>query len=69
MDLSKFECQARGMVTFNDGQVLVGRIIDYTSSWDNDDNGAYITIVPESGELKGEHVMCPEKEVVFAKYL
>lgn len=57
------------MVTFTDGQVLVGRIIDYTSSWDNDDNGAYITIVPESGELKVEHVMCPEKEVVHAKYL
>ncbi|MBB1069081.1 hypothetical protein H5S40_02710 [Limosilactobacillus sp. RRLNB_1_1] len=69
MDLSKFERQARGKVVFNDGQTLIGKIVDYTSSWDNDDEEAYLTIVPESGKLKGKYVECPEDEVKVAEYL
>lgn len=69
MKLNKFERQARGKIIFNDGQMLVGKIIDYTSSWDNEDKGAYLTLVPESGELKGEYVDCPEKEIYSAEYL
>lgn len=69
MNLSKFTRQARGKVIFNDGQTLIGKIVDYTSSWDNDDEGAYLTIVPENGKLKGEYVECPENEVTEAKYL
>ena len=40
MNLSKFDRQARGKVVFEDGQTLIGEIVDYTSSWDNDDEGA-----------------------------
>lgn len=69
VNLSKFERQARGKVVFEDGQILIGKIVDYTSSWDNDDNGAYLTIIPESGELKGEYIECPEDEVQYAEYL
>ncbi len=69
VNLSKFERQARGRIVFNDGQTLIGEIVDYTSSWDNDDNGAYITIVPENGDLKGSYVQCPEDEVKFAEYV
>lgn len=69
VSLSNFERQARGKVVFNDGQILIGKIIDYTSSWDNDDKNAYITIIPESGKLKGEYIECPESEVKFAEYL
>lgn len=69
MNLSKFNRQARGKVVFYDGQVLIGKIVDYTSSWDNDDEGAYLTIIPESGKLKGEYVECPEDEVRMAEYL
>lgn len=69
MNLSKFDRQARGKVVFEDGQTLIGEIVDYTSSWDNDDEGAYLTIIPESGELKGEYIECPEDEVKAAEYL
>ena len=69
INLSKFEGQARGKVVFEDGQTLIGEIVDYTSSWDNDDKGAYLTIIPESGKLKGKYVECPEDEVKFANYL
>lgn len=69
MNLSKFDRQARGKIVFADGQVLIGKIVDYTSSLDNDDEGAYLTIIPESGDLEGEYVECPENEVKFAEYL
>ncbi|MRI03758.1 hypothetical protein GIX73_05955 [Lactobacillus reuteri] len=69
INLSNFERQARGKVVFEDGQTLIGEIIDYTSSWDNDDEGAYLTIIPESGKLKGEYIECPEDKVKFANYL
>lgn len=69
MNLSKFTRQARGKVIFNDGQTLIGQIVDYTSSWDNDDEEAYLTIVPENGDLKGKYIDCLESEVKEAEYL
>ena len=44
-------------------------IVDYTSSFDNDDRYAYLTIIPENGPLKGKRVQCPEDEVKFVEYL
>lgn len=69
MILSDFEKAARGKVVFNDGESIIGMIVDYTSSFDNDDRYAYLTIIPESGSLKGKRVQCPENEVKFAEYL
>ena len=44
-------------VTFKDGQILSGKIVDYTSSADNDDEGEYLTIRPQSGKLKGQPIV------------
>ena len=65
MRLNEFEHQARGKIVFTDGQILIGKIIDYTSSQDNDDNDAYLTFVPESGELEGEDVDAPKKKFIL----
>ena len=69
MILSEFEKTARGKVVFNDGEIIAGMIVDYTSSFDNDDRYAYLTIIPENGPLKGKRVQCPEDEVKFVEYL
>ena len=69
MILSEFEKTVRGKVVFNDGEIIAGMIVDYTSSFDNDDRYAYLTIIPENGPLKGKRVQCPEDEVKFVEYL
>lgn len=69
MILSEFEKTARGKVVFNDGEIIAGMIVDYTSSFDNDDRYAYLTIIPENGPLKGKRVQCPEDKVKFVEYL
>lgn len=69
MILSEFEKTARGKVVFNDGEIIAGMIVDYTSSFDNDDRYAYLTIIPENGPLKWKRVQCPEDEVKFVEYL
>lgn len=69
MILSEFEKTARGKVVFNDGEIIAGMIVDYTSSFDNDDRYAYLTIILENGPLKGKRVQCPEDEVKFVEYL
>ena len=69
MDLSKIELGRMACIYYKDGDKVIGTITDFTSSWDNDDEGAYITIVPENGKLKGEYIECPENEIKFAEYL
>lgn len=50
-------------VTFKDGAILSGRIIDYTTSEDNDDEGEYLVIRPQSGKLKDRSVAFFENEI------
>ncbi|MFB8530422.1 hypothetical protein [Enterococcus casseliflavus] len=50
-------------VTFLDGVILSGRIIDYTTSEDNDDEGEYLVIKPQSGKLKDRSVAFFEHEI------
>ena len=69
MILSNFERVARGKVILKNGRVIIGKIVDYTTSYDNDDNGAYLTIVPEKGRDKGDYVCCYEDNVAHAEYL
>lgn len=69
MILSNFERVARGKVTLKNGRVIIGKIVDYTTSYDNDDNGAYLTIVPEKGRDKGDYICCYEDNVAHAEYL
>ena len=52
-----FEQPAYIRAIFKDGTILTGRLIDVTSSWDNDDEGSYITFVPAVGPLAGRYVM------------
>ena len=44
-------------VSFKDGQIFSGKIVDYTSSADNDDKGEYLTIRPQSGKLEGQPIV------------
>ena len=44
-------------VTFTNGQILSGMIVDYTSSEDNDYQGEYLTIRPQSGKLEGQSIV------------
>ncbi len=67
--LSNFERVARGKVILKNGRVIIGKIVDYTTSYDNDDNGAYLTIVPEKGRDKGDYICCYEDNVAHAEYL
>ncbi len=69
MILSNFERTARGKVVLKNGKVFIGKIVDYTTSYDNNDNGAYLTIVPEDGPGKGGHICCYEDNVAHAEYL
>ncbi|GAB9258614.1 MULTISPECIES: hypothetical protein [Ligilactobacillus] len=69
MILSNFERVARGKVILKNGRVIIGKIVDYTTSYDNDDNGAYLTIVPEKGRDKGDYICCYEDNVAHAEYL
>lgn len=69
MILSNFERTARGKVVLKNGKVFIGKIVDYTTSYDNDDNGAYLTIVPEKGRDKGDYIGCYEDNVAHAEYL
>lgn len=55
-DLS-FERETYVRVIFKDGQIFTGKLLDFTSSWDNDDEGSYITFEPSIGPLKGLGVM------------
>lgn len=66
MILSNFERTARGKVVLKNGKVFIGKIVDYTTSYDN---GAYLTIVPEDGPGKGGHICCYEDNVAHAEYL
>lgn len=50
-------------VTFKDGAILSGRIIDYTTNEDNDDEGEYLVIRPQSGKLKDRSVAFFEHEI------
>ena len=54
MDLSKIEIGSKVRVRYKDGDSIVRIVSDFTSSWDNNDKGDYITIVPSSGNLKLE---------------
>ena len=67
--LSNFERVARGKVILKNGRVIIGKIVDYTTSYDNDDDGAYLTIVPEKGRDKGDYICCYEDNVAHAEYL
>ncbi|WP_010688908.1 hypothetical protein [Ligilactobacillus animalis] len=67
--MSNFERVARGKVILKNGRVIIGKIVDYTTSYDNDDNGAYLTIVPEKGRDKGDYICCYEDNVAHAEYL
>ena len=67
--LSNFERVARGKVILKNGRVIIGKIVDYTTSYDNDDNGAYLTIIPEKGRDKGDYICCYEDNVAHAEYL
>ena len=69
MILSNFERVARGKVILKNGRVIIGKIVDYTTSYDNDDNGAYLTIVPEKGRDKGDYICCYEDNIAHAEYL
>lgn len=69
MILSNFERTARGKVVLKNGKVFIGKIVDYTTSYDNNDDGAYLTIVPEAGPLKGGYICCYEDEVSHAECL
>lgn len=69
MILSNFERVARGKVILKNGRVIIGKIVDYTTSYDSDDNGAYLTIVPEKGRDKGDYICCYEDNVAHAEYL
>lgn len=69
MILSNFERVARGKVILKNGRVIIGKIVDYTTSYDNDDNGAYLTIVPKKGRDKGDYICCYEDNVAHAEYL
>lgn len=69
MILSNFERVARGKVILKNGRVIIGKIVDCTTSYDNDDNGAYLTIVPEKGRDKGDYICCYEDNVAHAEYL
>ena len=69
MILSNFERVARGKVILKNGRVIIGKIVDYTTSYDNDDNGAYLTIIPEKGRDKGDYICCYEDNVAHAEYL
>ena len=69
MILSNFERVARGKVILKNGRVIIGKIVDFTTSYDNDDNGAYLTIVPEKGRDKGDYICCYEDNVAHAEYL
>ncbi|WP_317301478.1 hypothetical protein [Ligilactobacillus animalis] len=67
--MSNFERVARGKVILKNGRVIIGKIVDYTTSYDNDDNGAYLTIIPEKGRDKGDYICCYEDNVAHAEYL
>ena len=69
MILSNFERTARGKIVLKNGRVIIGEIVDYTTSYDNNDEGAYLTIVLEKGRDKGDYVCCHEENVVHAEYL
>ncbi|WP_018659791.1 hypothetical protein [Allofustis seminis] len=50
-------------VEFIDGQVMIGEVFTFESS-DNTDTGLdELIFVPESGKLKGRHVVFNESEV------
>lgn len=62
MDLESFVGKTV-RVTFKDGKILSGRITDYTTSEDNDDEGEYLVIKPQAGKLKDRSVAFFENEV------
>lgn len=63
MNLSSFEYLPKVRIYFKDGDVLEGKTQDYTISEDNDDQGAYLIIVPSRGSLEGKFVQCLENEI------
>ena len=65
MDLSKIEIGSKVRVRYKDGDSIFRIVSDFTSSWDNNDKGDYITIVPSSGNLKGLNVQANEHEIEY----
>ncbi|MQW23828.1 MULTISPECIES: hypothetical protein [unclassified Lactococcus] len=46
-----------------ENKIWIGRVSDYTTSADNDDEGEYICITPESGKLQGQPVVFYPNEI------
>lgn len=63
MNLNNFKSGDFVHVLFKDGVSISGLVDDFTSSWDNDDNGDYLTIVPESGKFKNLDIQANENEI------
>ncbi|WP_076461468.1 hypothetical protein [Limosilactobacillus caccae] len=63
MNLTKYRIGSTIKVLFKDGTILTGKVDDFTSSWDNDDEGDYLTIIPLTGRLKGLDVQVNQFEV------
>ncbi|MHA3065790.1 hypothetical protein [Lacticaseibacillus saniviri] len=55
--------QKKVRIEFTDGQVLTGRLISYTTSEDNDDEGDYYTLRADNGQLEGQHIEINPDEV------
>jgi len=56
-------------ITFNDGMVLNGRVINYTVAGDNDPEEESIEFIPESGVMKDQVAEVMEHEVKSVKVL
>ena len=69
MDLSKFRMESIVYIVFKDGFILTGRVNDFTSSWDNDDKGDYLTVVQSAGKLKGLDIQANENEIKEIKVI
>ncbi|KRM19191.1 hypothetical protein FC40_GL000485 [Ligilactobacillus hayakitensis DSM 18933 = JCM 14209] len=63
MNLEKFDENKIINIKFYDGQEIKGKPYGYTSEQDNDE-GAYLLVIPIEGKLKGKYVQCMEDEVV-----
>ncbi|GAX06817.1 hypothetical protein IWT25_02164 [Secundilactobacillus pentosiphilus] len=59
----------RVAVTYTDGEVLTGPVVDYTVAGDNDPEEESIVIIPESGRLKGKEIIIDEHEIKNIKQL
>lgn len=62
MKISKYLGQ-RISITFDDGEQLNGKVVNYTIAGDNDPEEESIEFVPDSGVMKGQTAEIYEHEI------